>query len=219
MTPLAMDTHPHATETVPYLPKLERRLVVLHIGVLMEVKAGGGPEHILGIPTKCSLDGVGDAWTEHAIHRNLASAERLPPGAPRSSPPPTAPFPCGPISARIWRWGARPAPPPPPVCLFASAAYAQQHPSGQMGSIFAIFCRKVRQGKWCVCGGGGGGWGAPTRQRLGSGSSRPRAPSARGTLWTFIPHQPPRRNSGLCHVCTGGSQHKAQKENWLVSGL
>ena len=30
---------------------------------------------------------------------------------------------------------------------------------------------------------------------------------------------PPRRNSGLCHVCTGGKQHKAQKENGLVSGL
>ena len=29
----------------------------------------------------------------------------------------------------------------------------------------------------------------------------------------------PRRNSGLCHVCTGGKQHKAQKENGLVSGL
>ena len=27
----------------------------------------------------------------------------------------------------------------------------------------------------------------------------------------------PRRNSGLCHVCTGGKQHKAQKENGLVS--
>ena len=31
--------------------------------------------------------------------------------------------------------------------------------------------------------------------------------------------RPPRRNSGLCHVCTGGKQHKAQKENGLVSGL
>ena len=30
---------------------------------------------------------------------------------------------------------------------------------------------------------------------------------------------PPQRNSGPCHVCTGGSQHKAQKENGLVSGL
>ena len=29
----------------------------------------------------------------------------------------------------------------------------------------------------------------------------------------------PRRNSGLLHVCTRGSQHKAQKEIWLVSGL
>ena len=31
---------------------------------------------------------------------------------------------------------------------------------------------------------------------------------------------PPARregNSGLLHVCTRGSQHKAQKENWLVS--
>ena len=31
--------------------------------------------------------------------------------------------------------------------------------------------------------------------------------------------RPPRRNSGLCHVCTGGKQYKAQKENGLVSGL
>ena len=30
---------------------------------------------------------------------------------------------------------------------------------------------------------------------------------------------PPRRNSGLCHVCISGKQHKAQKENGLVSGL
>ena len=29
----------------------------------------------------------------------------------------------------------------------------------------------------------------------------------------------PRRSSGLLHVCTRGDQHKAQKENWLVSGL
>ena len=29
---------------------------------------------------------------------------------------------------------------------------------------------------------------------------------------------PPRSNSGLLHVCTGGSQHKAQEENWLISG-
>ena len=29
----------------------------------------------------------------------------------------------------------------------------------------------------------------------------------------------PRRNSGLWHVCTSGKQHKAQKENGLVSGL
>ena len=29
----------------------------------------------------------------------------------------------------------------------------------------------------------------------------------------------PRRNSELLHVCTRGSQHKAQKEIWLVSGL
>ena len=33
------------------------------------------------------------------------------------------------------------------------------------------------------------------------------------------PPPPPRRNSGLCHVCTGGRQYKAQKENGLVSGL
>ena len=29
----------------------------------------------------------------------------------------------------------------------------------------------------------------------------------------------PRRNSGQLHVCTGGRQHKAQKENGLTSGL
>ena len=29
----------------------------------------------------------------------------------------------------------------------------------------------------------------------------------------------PQRNSGLWHVCTGSKQHKAQKENGLVSGL
>ena len=29
----------------------------------------------------------------------------------------------------------------------------------------------------------------------------------------------PRRNSGLLHGCTSGSQYKAQKEIWLVSGL
>ena len=47
--------------------------------------------------------------------------------------------------------------------------------------------------------GGGGGGGAPA-QSAGGGRC-------------------PRRNSGLCHVCTGGNQHKAQKENGLVSGL
>ena len=35
----------------------------------------------------------------------------------------------------------------------------------------------------------------------------------------LTPPPPPGRNSGLCHVCTGGKQHKAQKENGLVSGL
>ena len=29
----------------------------------------------------------------------------------------------------------------------------------------------------------------------------------------------PRRNAELLHVCTSGRQFKAQKENWLISGL
>ena len=38
-----------------------------------------------------------------------------------------------------------------------------------------------------------------------------------GTQRAFVEH--PRRNAGLLHGCTRGSQHKAQKEIWLVSGL
>ena len=48
---------------------------------------------------------------------------------------------------------------------------------------------------------GGGGYGS----RVG------------GLVGGYSP-PPPRRKSELLHVCTSGSQHKAQKENGLVSG-
>ena len=35
----------------------------------------------------------------------------------------------------------------------------------------------------------------------------------------MLPPPPPRRNAGPLHVCTGGGQYKAQKQNGLVSGL
>ena len=52
----------------------------------------------------------------------------------------------------------------------------------------------------------------PPKGSVHVGTHRP-VPGGRG------PGRDPRRDSGLCHVCTGGSQHKAQKENGFVSGL
>ena len=56
---------------------------------------------------------------------------------------------------------------------------------------------------------------AHTRQPISK--SRFRAQAAKGLESPAL--QPPRWNAELLHVCTGGRQHKAQKENWLISGL
>ena len=35
-----------------------------------------------------------------------------------------------------------------------------------------------------------------------------------GAVRAPSPEGPPRRNSGLCHVCTGGNQHKSTERKW-----
>ena len=42
---------------------------------------------------------------------------------------------------------------------------------------------------------------------------------ATGQGWAGMHWKPRRRNAELLHVCTSGRQYKAQKEDWLVSGL
>ena len=60
----------------------------------------------------------------------------------------------------------------------------------------------------------GTGGTATVARAIGSSVTLPWAPFVKNKKQ--IDPQTPRRNSGLCHVCTGGKQHKAQKENGLV---
>ena len=60
---------------------------------------------------------------------------------------------------------------------------------------------------------GGGGRGALCGKNLVL------PPALSFSCTSLPPPSPPQRDSGLWHVCTGGNQHKAQKENGPVSGL